>query len=335
MPTWITVLPIILWRQSRFERNLCPIPAHSGDVVPASLIMLPHTMTRRSMKGIFLGVITALILAFGLAFDVTPAGAASTFAAPLCGEGSPPDYGFTYELQQAHWTVGWEGYASEQAVSEVDIVLDQLNADSIAQTMILIQSQAEVGNRVNCAVHFLRYMQLGEPSGLRKDNGFVFLIVVEPTRIDVHYGVGLGLPALTAAELTDLNRAAEDAYQTHQSMDEALLTLVDKYDAVARSNYAPLRSVVPTGEPNSVPPQASAPLGILNICGMLCMRIFLLLFLMWGLSQAAQGGISFNPTGSGSGGYGNPFGGRSSGGGRSSSPPTRGGSGSGRSNRGN
>jgi hypothetical protein len=45
--------------------------------------------------------------------------------------------------------------------------------------------------------------------GERKDNGFVFLIVVEPNRIDVHYGVGLGLPALTAPELTSINRAAE------------------------------------------------------------------------------------------------------------------------------
>jgi hypothetical protein len=44
--------------------------------------------------------------------------------------------------------------------------------------MILIKLQAQVGNRVNCAVHFLHYMKLGQPAGERKDNGFVFLIVV-------------------------------------------------------------------------------------------------------------------------------------------------------------
>jgi len=148
------------------------------------------------------GCHSSYVLAFSLSVYFTPASAGAIFAAPLCGAGSAPDYGFTYDLQQAHWTVNWQNYATENAVIEVDTILDQLNADSIAQTMILILPQEQVGNRVNCAVHFLRYMKLGEPTGERKDNGFVFLIVVEPTRIDVHYGVGLGLPALTAPELT-------------------------------------------------------------------------------------------------------------------------------------
>ena len=250
---------------------------------------------------------------------------------PYAANGSAPDYGFTYDLQQAHWTVDWQGYVSEQAVTEVDAILDQLNGDSIAQTMILIQPQDQVGNRVNCAVHFLRYMQLGLPTGERKDNGFVFLIVVEPTRIDVHYGVGLGLPALTASELTTLNRAAEDAYQSTHSMDQALLTLVQGFDTVARSNYEPLISPTPTPETINLPALPSGPLGILAICGLLCMGIFFLLFLMWMLPKLARSGISFNPYGgSGSRGSGFPFGG-----GRGGGSSTRGGSGSGRSGRGN
>ena len=272
--------------------------------------------------------ITVVVVLLSVYF--TPAGTDAIFAAPLCGEGSPPDYGFTDDLQQAHWTVNWQNYVSEQAVTEVDAVLDQLNEDSIAQTMILMISQDEVGNRVNCAVHFLRYMQLGQPTGERKDNGFVFLIVVEPTRIDVHYGVGLGLPALTASDLTNLNRSAEDVYQSTHSMDQALLTLVEEFDMVARSKYAPLISAAPTAETSQTSPLPSGPLGILNVCGLLCVGVFFLLFLLWGLNQAARGGIDFNPSGSGSRGFGNPFGG-----GRGSGPSTRGGSGSGRSGRGN
>jgi len=270
-----------------------------------------------------------MLLVLSLSVYFTPASAGATFAAPLCGDGSAPDYGFTYDLQQAHWTVDWQDYASEQAVTEVDALLDRLNEDSIAQTMILFKSQDQVGSRVNCAVHFLRYMKLGQPAGERKDNGFVFLIVVEPTRIDVHYGVGLGLPALTAPELTAINRAAEDAYQSTHSMDQALLTLVQEFDTVARSKYAPLISPAPTPETISLPPLPSGPLGILTICGLLCMGIFFLLFLLWGFSQLARRGITFNPSGSGSRGMGFPFGG-----GRSS-PRTRGGGGSGRSGRGN
>jgi hypothetical protein len=210
-------------------------------------------------------------------------------------------------------------------VTEVDTVLDQLNADTIAQTMILFQSQDQVGNRVNCAVHFLRYMQLGQPTGERKDNGFVFLIVVEPTRIDVHYGVGLGLPALTAPELTAINRAAEEAYQSTHSMDQALLTLVHGFDTVARSKYTPLISPTSIPEANTLPQLPSGPLGILTICGQLCLGIFFLLFLLW----AARKGIRFNSSGFGSGGFGGSFGG-----GRGGSS-TRGGGGSGRSGRGN
>ena len=271
-------------------------------------------------------MVMGVVLALSLLVYFTPARADSTFIAPLCGNGSAPDYGFTYDLQQAHWTVGGQGYVSEQAMNETDVILDRLNGDSIAQTMILIQPQDQVGNRVNCAVHFLRYMRLGLPTGARKDNGFVFLIVVEPARIDVHYGVGLGLPALTAPELTTLNRAAEDAYQSTHSMDQALLTLVQKFDAVARNKYAPLISPTPTPETINLP---SGPLGILTICGLLCLGIPLLLILMWVLGQLARSGVTFNSPGSGSWRGGGSFGG-----GRSS-PPTRGGSGSGRSGRGN
>jgi hypothetical protein len=270
-----------------------------------------------------------MILAFSLSTYFTPARADALLDAPLCGNGSAPDYGFTYDLQQAHWTVDWQGYASEEAVTEVDAVLDLLNADSIAQTMILIKPQAQVGNRVNCAVHFLRYMRLGLPAGERKDNGFVFLIVVEPTRIDVHYGVGLGLPALTASDLTTLNRAAEDAYQSTNSMDQALLKLVQGFDTVARSKYAPLISPTPIPETINLPPLPSGPLGILAMCCQLCIGIFFVLFLIWGLNQLARGGTTFNPSSFGSGRTGFPFGGGRSG------PSMRGGSGSGRSGRGN
>ena len=281
--------------------------------------------SRRGITLIVTGITVVIVLVFGLV------SADRAIAAPLCGDGSAPDYGFTYELQQPHWTVDSQGYASEQALSEVDVILDRLNADSIAQTMILIQPQEQVGNRVNCAVHFLRYMQLGLPDGERKDNGFVFLIVVEPTRIDVHYGVGLGLPALTASELTPLNRSAEDTYQSTHSIDQALLTLVQGFDKVARNNYDPIISPTPTLVNTNLPVMPSDPLGILSTCALVCLGVFFLLFFMWMLPKLGRSGIGFNPYGgSGSRGSGFPLGGGSGGG-----SSTRGGSGSGRSGRGN
>jgi len=292
-----------------------------------------RNIDRRGITLIIVGVTTVIVLALSLSVYFTQVGAEANFAEPLCGSASAPDYGFNYDLQQAHWTVDWQDYASEQAVAEVDTILDQLNGDSIAQTMILIKPQEQVGNRVNCAVHFLRYMQLGLPTGERKDNGFVFLIVVEPTRIDVHYGVGLGLPALTASELTTLNRAAEDAYQSTHSMDQALLTLVQGFDTLARSNYAPLISPTTTPETINLPALPSGPLGILSMCGLLCLGVLFLLFMLWMLPKLARSGIGFNP---GMGGFGGSRGaGFPLGGGRGSGSSTRGGSGGGRANRGN
>ena len=305
-------------------------------------VTLEHTLVRRGFARMMVSIAALTVLALGLAVLFAPAHASANFTTPVpapmaapraqvqvCGNGSAPDYGFSYSMQQAHWTVDWQNYVSEQAVTEVDVILDQLNADFIAQTMILIKPQEQVGNRVNCAVHFLRYMRLGQATGERKDNGFVFLIVVEPDRIDVHYGVGLGLPALTAPELTALNRAAEETYRSTRSLDQALLTLVQGFDTVARNKYDPL--LLPTSSPETIdlPELPSGPLGLLTVCCLLCLGGFFLLFLVWMLPKLARSGISFNPSGSGFRGIGTPFGGGRSG------PSMRGGSGSGRSGRGN
>jgi hypothetical protein len=283
----------------------------------------------KTMAGMFLLALVALT--WSVSVDFTSAQAKQTNE--LCGDGSAPDYGLDYDQLQAHWTVNWEGYASEEAVSEVDWILDELNADSIAQTMILIKPQDEVGIRTNCAVHFLRYMKLGLPSGERKDNGFVFLIVQEDDEIDVHYAVGLGLPALTARELTNINRLAEDTYDSTKSMDQALLAMVNEFDKVARENYPPLaapQQAPQTGE------EQSNPVSLAAFCGQMCLGLLLLLFLVWLFSQmGGGGGRGFYPRGGSSswGGGGFSSGGFPSTRGRSSFPRMRGGSGSGRSGR--
>jgi hypothetical protein len=197
-------------------------------------------------------------------------------------------------------------------------------------------------------------MRLGLPAGERKDNGFAFLIVVEPAGIDVHYGVGLGLPALTAAELTPINRAAEAAYESSGSMDEALLTVVREFDAVSRENYAPLPIAEPTAVVVDVPELPAGPAGLAVLCLGLCLVTGIILFMLWIAYRVARAGIEIGPYGSdpfsggssfgGSrGGWsgGSSFGGGSfgsggfRGGGSSGGGSMRGGGGSGRSGRGN
>ena len=60
---------------------------------------------RRGITLIVVGVTAVMVLAFSLSVYFTPASASALFAAQRCGDGSAPDYGFTYDLQQAHWTV--------------------------------------------------------------------------------------------------------------------------------------------------------------------------------------------------------------------------------------
>ena len=246
------------------------------------------------------------------------------YALSLCGNGSEAEnYGFSYNLRQAHWTVGWESYVSESTINQVDEILDRLNNDQIAQTMILFLPQEQVGNRVNCAVHFLRYMKLGLAEGERKDNGFVFLLVVENGKIDVHYGVGLGLPALTAQNLTPLNRLAESTYASTKSMDEAILTLVKEYAAYARSKYTPLVAPSPT------PVELTGTSATVLLC-VICLILFIIIILAALSSRLGGRG--------GGGGFfssSSPFFRPSSSSGSWSSPFSRGGGGSGRSGRGN
>jgi uncharacterized protein len=212
--------------------------------------------------------------------------------------------------------------------------------------MILFEPQDNVGIPVNCAVHFLRYMRLGLPAGERKDNGFVFLVIVKPDGIDVHYGVGLGLPALTAPELTTINRDAEAAYKSSGSMDQALLTIVREFDAVSRYKYAPLASAVPTAAPVEPLVLPSGPLGLLTVCGLLCLGVLVVAFLLWLATRLARAGLEFEPyrtdpfdgpgpwMGGGGGSWGGG-GGSFRGGGGFGGGPSRGGGGSGRSGRGN
>ena len=89
-------------------------------------VAVDHNTVRRGITLIVVGVTVVMVLVFSLSAYFIPASAGATFAASLCGDGSAPDYGFTYDLQQAHWTVDWQDYVSEKAVTEVDAVLDRL-----------------------------------------------------------------------------------------------------------------------------------------------------------------------------------------------------------------
>ena len=90
-----------------------------------------HHLLRMTRIGVLLAAVIAL--AFGLAIYFSQASAGALFASTLCGDGSAPDYGFTYDLMQEHWTVNWQSYVSESTVNQVDTILDRLEADSIAQ----------------------------------------------------------------------------------------------------------------------------------------------------------------------------------------------------------
>jgi hypothetical protein len=88
-------------------------------------VAVDRSTARRGITRIVVGATAVVVLALSLSVYFAPVSAGAIFAAPLCGDGSAPDYGFTYDMQQAHWTVDWQDYASEEAVTEVDAVPDR------------------------------------------------------------------------------------------------------------------------------------------------------------------------------------------------------------------
>jgi len=212
-------------------------------------------------------VLTLMVFVFSL-FVAWPSGTVQ--AAPKldqdrfwCGNGSAPNYGFDthgYALTQKYWTIDMFNLVSEQTKRDVDVVLNKLDGDKIVQTMILVLPEDQVGEPVNCAVHFVRYMKLGLPDGPNKDNGFVWLVITHPGSVEVRYGVGLGLNALTAPGLGDLKRVGVDAYASSQSVDTAIIELVKGFDTYSRSKYqvggiaaseAEVANTTPTGSGSS------------------------------------------------------------------------------------
>lgn len=89
---------------------------------------MDRNMARRGITLIVMGATVVMALAFGLLGYFTPVHATALKAAPLCRNGSAPDYGFTYELQQPHWTVDEQNYAPQIMVVSI---LCQLNKNTI------------------------------------------------------------------------------------------------------------------------------------------------------------------------------------------------------------
>lgn len=160
--------------------------------------------------------------------------------APLEGQ---PNYPVPVSKRIDYWVVNCP--VSGSTTQEVDHVLENLNADHIAQTVILCMPTT-VPEPTSYVMRFLRYMELGLPDGERKNNGLVILVLQDGDKLDVHYGVGFGLPALTAQGLSPINRLGEEAYAESKNMDQAILAIAHGLDAYARSEYDPLDPVAPS-----------------------------------------------------------------------------------------
>lgn len=188
-------------------------------------------------------LLTAFV--FVLLFFVLPP--TKVTAAPLsesdrwCGTGSAPNYGFDtrgYTLTQPYWVVS-NGFISEQTQMAVEPMLDQLKAEELSETMILLLPADQIGDAPTCAGHFGRYMKLGLVSGPHKDRGMVWLFVInsDGSLAEIRYGIGYGLPALTAPGLGNLKRVGTDTYAATKSVDEAVIAVVTGYDQYVRAIY--------------------------------------------------------------------------------------------------
>lgn len=285
-----------------------PAPALEAQVVVAPAVAdnlffknKELIMKRKASIFIFASLLLSIFLA--IPTNTVTAKPLQQTSSHWCGNGSEADdFGFSYELNQPHWTVG-NGLVSEQTMIDVDVILDKLNADQLAQTMILVLPADQVGAPVNCAVHFLRYMDLGLMEGPHADNGFSWLFVVGENKVDVYYGVGLGLNGLTAQNIGPLKRLGADTFAETKSVDKAVLETVKEYDAYVRSEYpvstpVPTRVAVVQNVQNTTPQSNNGASGFLIIVlclvglGVLGLVFFLLFF---GRGSSSSSSSSYTP----------------------------------------
>lgn len=254
----------------------------------------------RSQKALTTFALLFLFALSLLAFPTQAKASPQHQADRWCGAMSEAEnWGFPFSnTDNYHWTVNGSSFVTQSTIDQVDVVLDGLNNDNIAQTMILFlrADQVEVGP--NCAGQFMEFMGLGNIDGPRADNGFAWLMVYdhEANTLSVNYAVGGSLNSLHASWLQDMKRLVPVKYVETQSLDHTLLYLVNEFNAYARQQYEPYHPEETTSA------QPSSGTGI-SFLGLLCLVLIVLIglvVLLWLLQKA---GIDLSGPGSGGGSY--------------------------------
>ncbi|MBI2326371.1 TPM domain-containing protein [Candidatus Collierbacteria bacterium] len=220
----------------------------------------------RRFGGLVLAVIASLLIfpyanLSGSIWKVVTASPAPQYTSqdkPLANE---PDYPVPVDKVIPYWITNCQ--VSQDTIMKVDKILEDLNADHIAQTVLVCMKYGEVHDPTSYAIRFLRYMGLGLTDGPRKDNGMVLLALTDKTHFELHYGVGLGLSAITAPNMGDIIRATGDGF--NGNLDDAVVQTATMFSQAARIKYQPNDPVTPKyGQPIE---QNSGSLALILIVG--------------------------------------------------------------------
>lgn len=239
---------------------------------------------------VFLLILFTLLSSFGGAQPVKAQGPEH-----WCGGTSETlNYGFTFPSREvAHWTIeNGTSFVSTATIDQIDVILDALNTDNIANTMILFIDANDVAVGSNCAGDFFTYMELGNKEGFRADNGFAWVFIYDPASdtLELNYAVGGNLSALHADDLKPMKRQGSDIYSSTKSLDAALLQTIQAYDGYARAQYEPYYPpATPITEPQVIAPvnsnQGISPVFLAFLC-----LLFLLIFILVAAAIGLFGG---------------------------------------------
>lgn len=106
-----------------------------------------------------------------------------------------------------YWVVDKEGVVDQSVVEHVDKILEDLRKDGYAEQAIVTMSG--VDDSIAYVTQLGRHLKLGEAEGENKDNGIIWLILVDkPVGERVRYSIGLGLPEFTSFEAGRVQDAA-------------------------------------------------------------------------------------------------------------------------------
>ncbi|MCA9390488.1 TPM domain-containing protein [candidate division WWE3 bacterium] len=136
------------------------------------------------------------------------------------------------------WVIDTADVIDPSTEQEVDAILQQTHDEGYANTAIVVMRG--VNEPINYITQLGRHLQLGETEGPRRDNGLIYLVVVDkPQDERVFFSIGTGLPELSNLDAFDVKDYAHQ-WANEGDWNETVRQIATRSDQYLREVYGDL-----------------------------------------------------------------------------------------------